>query len=1568
MRQTLGIVFGFLMAAGGAGFAQTVPSQYQDLYNSLNSNISTFDAAVRMNWDGSRSGVIYAPQLEAANSAVFTGMLGTTYYTSTVLPQLEALAALGAKGVKVQVDFPILYQNFYSSDPSLYTEFANFYQNLATGVHSLGMKLTVETMAENQFPGDSAGTFTEYYTSLTWTEYMAGRAAQAVAIAQLMQPDYLSLITEPDSEASYTGQTNAATLAGSTQLLQTMLTALQTAGITGVSYGAGTGSWLNNSSQYIQNFVALPIQYVDVHVYPLNEPYLMNTLTMASIAASAGKPVAISQLWDFKEQDSDFGVLSLTQVEALDPFSFWAPIDTAFLQAMSDYANYEQAVFISPFWSHYFSAYLDYGTYGSLPVGPLLMTSTAASAFAEQSGSYTPTGEAWLNLSIGTPDTTPPAMIATKPGAIGSYSDTAQLIWAPTSDNVGVAGYHVLRNGQVVGTTSLLEYTDANLTPGTTYQYTITAFDASGNTSLPSPALTYKTTTSTPPSMPTQLTVQSVTASGVALTWNVSTSPYGISSYDVYKGITATSLNPYAVSTTTSYTDTAIGPGVTFYYAVVAIDKLGDYSPITPSVTVTDPQEAAPSTPGAPIVYSDAYNQVVLYWPYSTSTYGISGYLIFRGTTPTSLTQIGNSVLPFYGDGTVTPSTTHYYAVTAYDLDGVFSTQSVASAAVAIPQEPAPTAPGNPAANALAYNQVALSWTASTSGSGLGGYTIYRGSSPTSLASIGSAAATATTFTDGSTQPLTTYYYAVAAYDTYGLYGPNSSTVSVTTPQEPPPTAPGNPAANAIAYNQVAVSWTASTSGSGVGGYTIYRGSSPSSLASIGSAPSAATTYTDNSAQPLTTYYYAVAAYDTYGLYGPKSSSVSVTTPQGPTLGIAKQHAGSFTQNQQGAQYTVTVSNAAGAAPTSGTVTVTEAVPSGETLVSMSGSGWNCSVIPTCTQSSPLAAGMAYGAITVTVNVAANASSPQVNSATVNGGNSASATANDSTTIIVEVPVPNVVGDTQAAATTAITGIGLVLGTVTTASSSTVASGNVISESPLAGTLVVTGSAVNLVVSTGPPTVAVPNVVGDTQAAATTAITGAGLAVGTVTMAYSATVASGNVISESPVAGTVVTAGSAVNLVVSEGPGTPAVGSVTPSPATGLSNTFALTYSDTAGYASLSRVGAIFNPATGVSNSCYVLYYPSVNLLYLLNNAGTGTTNITPGSGTLSNSQCTISGSGTTVAKSGNTITLNLAVTASSTYTGKQSIFMYADDVSAANTGWVDKGTWTPAPNQPPTVVSVTPNPATGLSNTFALTYSDPNGASDVAAVEVDFGPAVSATNSCFVVYLPATNSLELLTNAGAASAKITPGSGTLSNSQCTITGSGTTVARSGDTLTLNLAVTASSTYTGKQNIYMFAEDNSAATTGYVEEGTWTPAANQAPTVVSATPDPASGLSNTFALTYSDPNGASDLDVVEVDFGSAVSGSNSCFVLYYPATNSLELLTNTGAVSSKITPGSGTLSNSQCTISGSGTTVVRSGDTLTLNLAVTASSTYTSQQNVFLFAEDNSSAQSGWVKEGTWTP
>ena len=129
------------------------------------------------------------------------------------------------------------------------------------------------------------------------------------------------------------------------------------------------------------------------------------------------------------------------------------------------------------------------------------------------------------------------------------------------------------------------------------------------------------------------------------------------------------------------------------------------------------------------------------------------------------------------------------------------------------------------------------------------------------------------------------------------------------------------------------------------------------------------------------------------------------TSSSSPVLMITKTHTGNFAQGQQHATYTVTVSNAANAGPTNGIVTVTETLPSGLTLASMAGTGWTCTT-NSCTRSDVLLGGASYPAITVTVNVTANASSPQVNQVSVSGGGSATASATDSTTIIAPPVAP----------------------------------------------------------------------------------------------------------------------------------------------------------------------------------------------------------------------------------------------------------------------------------------------------------------------------------------------------------------------------------------------------------------------------------------------------------------------------------------------------------------------------------------------------------------------------------
>lgn len=132
------------------------------------------------------------------------------------------------------------------------------------------------------------------------------------------------------------------------------------------------------------------------------------------------------------------------------------------------------------------------------------------------------------------------------------------------------------------------------------------------------------------------------------------------------------------------------------------------------------------------------------------------------------------------------------------------------------------------------------------------------------------------------------------------------------------------------------------------------------------------------------------------------SASDPATVAPLTDLVIASSHVGNFTQGDSGKSYRVTVRNAGGL-PTSGMITATDTLPSGLTATAISGNGWACDLgTLTCTRSDVLGASSSFPAITIIVNVAANAPSSVSNVATVSGGGESNAgndTASDLTTI-----------------------------------------------------------------------------------------------------------------------------------------------------------------------------------------------------------------------------------------------------------------------------------------------------------------------------------------------------------------------------------------------------------------------------------------------------------------------------------------------------------------------------------------------------------------------------------------
>jgi chitodextrinase len=148
------------------------------------------------------------------------------------------------------------------------------------------------------------------------------------------------------------------------------------------------------------------------------------------------------------------------------------------------------------------------------------------------------------------------------------------LAWSASTDNVGVAGYRVYRDGVLRATVTGTGYTDTGLSPQTTYGYTVVAFDAAGNVS-PSAAASATTPApdTTAPTAPTGLTAQKGKGKKVVLSWGASTDDVAVTGYRVFRNGTLV-----GTTTATSYTDTLPGKVTSATYVVKAFDAAGNES------------------------------------------------------------------------------------------------------------------------------------------------------------------------------------------------------------------------------------------------------------------------------------------------------------------------------------------------------------------------------------------------------------------------------------------------------------------------------------------------------------------------------------------------------------------------------------------------------------------------------------------------------------------------------------------------------------------------------------------------------------------------------------------------------------------------------------------------------------------------------------------------------------------------------------------------------------------------------------------------------------------------------
>jgi PKD repeat protein len=435
-----------------------------------------------------------------------------------------------------------------------------------------------------------------------------------------------------------------------------------------------------------------------------------------------------------------------------------------------------------------------------------------------------------------------PAADAVSPGEI-------DLTWTASTDNVGIAGYDVYRDGSTTPLAVLpanaLAYADTQVAPASSHSYTIDAFDAKGNHS--------------PPAGP----VSATTPDG---TVTVILSPIA----DSYVSSSATTTN-YGTSTVLR-----VAGGSTTMRSYLRFDL----SKLVGSIQSASLRVMANSSTSLGF---SAYGVGDNSWGEKTITYANAPTLAASAAGSSgSITsgswasvQIGSLVGPAVG------------GLMSVALTGSGSQESLASRESATPPQLVVTIGSGSGGPPTA------SFTASATSVNVGDpvtFTDTSANAPTAWAwDFGDGTSSTAQSPVHSWSTAGSYPVTLTASNAYGATHATQS-ISVNTDSDPP-TVPGSPAANGVAPGEIDVSWTSSMDNIGVAGYDVYRDGSTSPLAILG--PSA-TSYADTAVAPASTHSYTVDAFDAAGNHSAPAGPVSATTPSGTITVVLNPQADSY--------------------------------------------------------------------------------------------------------------------------------------------------------------------------------------------------------------------------------------------------------------------------------------------------------------------------------------------------------------------------------------------------------------------------------------------------------------------------------------------------------------------------------------------------------------------------------------------------------------------------------------------------------------------------------------------------
>jgi chitodextrinase len=453
---------------------------------------------------------------------------------------------------------------------------------------------------------------------------------------------------------------------------------------------------------------------------------------------------------------------------------------------------------------------------------------------------------------VNTPDLTPPETPSAPVVALDSPTSAA-VSWAPTTDNVGVVGYELLRGGRPIATVAGLRAMDGPLRPTQAVCYSIRALDRAGNRSQPSASACVAPPDVTPPGAPAVVAVPGPRT--VSLVWPASADDAGVTGYEV--------LRDGEVIFTTRALEASLAdlPAGRHCFGVRASDAAGNRSAPVEACGLV-PDTTPPGPPGAPSVSAAGETSVVLRWSPSPDDVGVTGYEVARDGR-----VVARSTEAAAGDEGLLPSTASCYTVRARDAAGNVSDPSPPTCVVT-PDLTPPTPPASASATPLSDRSLRVAWLPATDNVGVAGYEVLR-------EGVVVARSTEPAAEVKGLAPGRDYCVEVRAFDAAGHRSPHASPACARTPDLTPPSAPGGVMAAATSSSRVSLAWSPSTDDMGVAGYEIRRGGQEV-------ARSASTAWLETGLGPATEYCYDVRAFDAAGNASDPSPTVCArTTPPG---------------------------------------------------------------------------------------------------------------------------------------------------------------------------------------------------------------------------------------------------------------------------------------------------------------------------------------------------------------------------------------------------------------------------------------------------------------------------------------------------------------------------------------------------------------------------------------------------------------------------------------------------------------------------------------------------------------